>query len=103
MKRYKNFWLLCGVVILLVLPLLLVQKPDPGQGEAEIFSGADGQAKELVTAIAPHYKPWLEPVLQPPSGEIESFLFAVQAALGAGFIGYYLGSAATAAKNKARS
>ncbi|NLN22191.1 MAG: cobalt ABC transporter substrate-binding protein CbiN, partial [Syntrophomonadaceae bacterium] len=28
---------------------------------------------------------------EPPSGEIESLLFALQAAIGAGFIGYYLG------------
>jgi cobalt/nickel transport protein len=28
---------------------------------------------------------------EPPSDEIESLLFALQAALGAGFIGYYIG------------
>ena len=32
------------------------------------------------------WKPW-----EPPSGEIESLLFALQAAIGAGFIGYYVG------------
>jgi cobalt/nickel transport protein len=105
MRRYENFWLLAGVILLLVLPLVLVQKPapEPGQGEVEIFTGADGQAKEMVAALEPNYKPWFEPVLQPPSGEVESFLFALQAALGAGFIGYYLGSAASAAKNRVKS
>jgi cobalt/nickel transport protein len=37
------------------------------------------------------YKPWFSSIWEPPSGEIESLLFALKAALGAGFIGYYIG------------
>lgn len=105
MKRSQNIWLLAGVIVLLVLPLLLVQKPEPAsdQKEVEIFTGADGQAKELVAEIQPNYKPWFEPILAPPSGEVESLLFALQAALGAGFIGYYLGSAVTASRLRQKS
>ncbi|CEO90262.1 hypothetical protein SSCH_790007 [Syntrophaceticus schinkii] len=33
----------------------------------------------------------MESIWEPPSGEIESLLFALQAAIGAGFIGYYFG------------
>lgn len=79
----KNSILLGLVVILTVIPLVL-------QGGAE-FAGADGQAEKVITAINPNYQPWFQSFWEPPSGEIESLLFALQAALGAGFIGYYLG------------
>ncbi|MHB1349802.1 MAG: energy-coupling factor ABC transporter substrate-binding protein [Desulfobacteraceae bacterium] len=100
MKRYQNLVMMIAVVMLVAIPLLMVQKPAPGQDgkEIEIFSGADGQAKELIGKIVPDYKPWATSLMEPPSGEIESLLFALQAALGAGFIGYWYGSAATRAK-----
>jgi cobalt/nickel transport protein len=41
--------------------------------------------------------------MEPPSGEVASMLFALQAALGAGFIGYWLGSSVTKAKEKRMS
>lgn len=97
MKRFQNLILLALVVILVVLPLLLVRAPEPGPDgkTVEIFAGADGQAEDMIGKIVPDYQPWAEPLLEPPSGEIESLLFALQAALGAGFIGYWYGSAAT--------
>lgn len=102
MKKGQNILLLVAVVLMVALPLIYVQKPEPepGQNEVEIFAGADGQAKEMVTQIQPKYKPWFEPLLEPPSGEIESMLFALQAALGAGFIGYWLGTSVTRVKEK---
>jgi cobalt/nickel transport protein len=102
MKRFQNLLLLAGVVLLVALPLMTVEKPEPGPGqkEEEIFTGADSQAKDLVGQIQPDYKPWVDSLLKPPSGEIESMLFALQAALGAGFIGYWLGSSVTKAKEK---
>lgn len=102
MKRFQNLFLLAGVVLLIILPLVLVEKPEPepGQKEVEIFAGADDQAKDLVSQIQPDYKPWFEPLLEPPSGEVASLLFSLQAAMGAGFIGYWLGSSATKAKEK---
>lgn len=95
----KNGILLIGVVILMAFPLWLVQKPAPGPDgkEVEIFKGADDQAKEIVSSIKPDYKPWANPLMEPPSGEVQTLLFALQAALGAGFIGYWLGSARTRA------
>mgnify|MGYP001168742192 FL=1 len=97
MKRFQNLILLALVVILVVLPLLLVRapKPEPDGKTVEIFTGADGQAEDMIGKIVPDYQPWAEPLLKPPSGEIESLLFVLQAALGAGFIGYWYGSAAT--------
>jgi len=100
MKRYRNLLLLAGVAVLVALPLWTVRKPAPGPDgkEVEIFSGADGQARDMIGKIAPSYTPWFKPLLEPPSGEIESLLFALQAALGAGFIGYWLGGAVTRAR-----
>jgi cobalt/nickel transport protein len=38
------------------------------------------------------------PLLEPASGEIASLFFALQAAIGAGIIGYWLGAAVTREK-----
>jgi cobalt/nickel transport protein len=97
MKRHQNLILLIAVVLLSVFPLWLVQKPAPdAEGrQAAIFAGADDQARDLVGKIDPDYRPWIAPLIEPASGEIASLLFALQAALGAGFIGYYLGVSLT--------
>ncbi len=79
----KNAILLLLVVILAAAPLWLL--PD-----AE-FSGADGEAAELIEATVPGFEPWFEPVLEPASGEIESLLFALQAAVGSGVVCFILG------------
>lgn len=78
-----NLLLLLAVVVLAVAPILLLQ-------DAE-FAGADGQAVDIIAEVNPNYQPWFEPLWEPPSGEIESLLFAVQAAIGAGFICYWIG------------
>jgi cobalt/nickel transport protein len=82
--------LIAGVLAMVIIPLLLVHRP---AGEESLFSGADDQATEAIKALSPGYKPWFSPVFEPPSGEIETMLFALQAALGAGVIGYYFGLA----------
>lgn len=104
MKR-QNWLLLLAVVLLTALPLWLVQKPTPGpDGKVvEIFSGSDGQGQQAIGELAPNYKPWFEPFLTPPSKEIESLLFALQAALGAGVIGYWLGVSVTREKIRRES
>ncbi len=97
MKRHQNILLLLAVVLLAALPLWLVQKPLPdANGQpVELFAGADNKAMALIGDIAPNYVQWFKPVLEPASSEIASLLFALQAALGAGFIGYYLGVSVT--------
>ncbi|MCZ8522823.1 MULTISPECIES: energy-coupling factor ABC transporter substrate-binding protein [Paenibacillus] len=77
----KSLLLLTAVVLLAAAPLLFVQ------GE---FGGADGAAEEMIGTLAPSYKPWFTPLMEPPA-ETESMLFALQAAAGAGFIGYVIG------------
>ncbi|MEJ8547826.1 energy-coupling factor ABC transporter substrate-binding protein [Brevibacillus borstelensis] len=83
MKRWTNWLLLLAVAVLAVVPLLVVKDSE--------FGGADGAAEEAIMEIAPDYEPWFQPLLEPPGGETESLLFALQAALGAGVIGYAIG------------
>lgn len=78
-----NFILLALTIILIITPLVL-------NATAE-YGGADGEAEGVITQINPDYKPWFSSLYEPPSGEIESLLFSTQAAIGAGFIGYYIG------------
>lgn len=79
----KNVLLIAIVVLLAVIPLYLCK-------DAE-FGGADGEAMDAVSVVNPTYETWAEPLLEPKSGEIESLLFALQAALGAGVVGFVLG------------
>ncbi len=79
-----TIWLLLVVVLLLVGAALWL---NPGSE----FGGADGLAEQAISEVAPTYKPWFENIWQPPGGETESLLFALQAALGSGFLGYYFG------------
>lgn len=82
-----NALLLLVVAALAVLPLAL----GLGDHKEEPFTGADGEAETAITEIEPDYEPWFSPLYEPPSGDIESALFALQAALGAGVLAYYFG------------
>ena len=82
MKQSTKVLLIVGIIALLVYPLIFVS------GE---FGGADGQAEELITQIDTSYQPWFSPLIEPASGEIESLLFALQAAVGSAVLFYYLG------------
>lgn len=88
----KNSLLVAAVVLLILIPLLMVKTPTaaPG-GQTVIFTGTDAQVQGVIQALAPDYQPWFASLFKPPSVEIESLLFALQAALGAGVIGYYVG------------
>jgi cobalt/nickel transport protein len=82
-----NTLLLLAVAALAVLPLVL----GLGDHKEEPFTGADGEAEAAITELEPDYEPWFTPLYEPPSGEIESALFSLQAALGAGVLAYYFG------------
>ncbi|MFE0642688.1 energy-coupling factor ABC transporter substrate-binding protein [Streptomyces sp. NPDC058877] len=82
-----NGLLLLVVAALAVLPLAL----GLGDHKEEPFSGSDGEAESAITELQPDYEPWFSPLYEPPSGEIESALFALQAAIGAGVLAYYFG------------
>jgi cobalt/nickel transport protein len=56
------------------------------------WKGADGQSANVINDLTHgSYHPWFNSVWTPPSPEIESLLFALQAAFGAFIIGYFLG------------
>ncbi|GAA4544138.1 energy-coupling factor ABC transporter substrate-binding protein [Streptomyces collinus] len=82
-----NLVLLLAVAALAVLPLAL----GLGDHKEEPFTGADGEAETAITELKPDYEPWFSPLYEPPSGEIESALFSLQAALGSGVLAYYFG------------
>lgn len=82
-SKLSNWLLVAGVLALAVAPLIFVKGAE--------FGGADGQAEAAIAEIQPDYQPWFQPFFEPASGEIESLLFASQAALGAGVIGYAIG------------
>lgn len=72
-------------VIIAVIPLILVRGSE--------FGGADDAASDVISEIlqVEEYEPWASPIYEPPGGETESLLFCLQAALGAGVLGYGLG------------
>lgn len=82
-----NTLLLVLVAALAVIPLVF----GLGDHKEEPFTGADAEAETAITEIDPDYEPWFSPLYEPPSGEIESALFALQAAIGAGVLTYYFG------------
>ncbi|MFG2511291.1 energy-coupling factor ABC transporter substrate-binding protein [Streptomyces sp. NPDC048584] len=82
-----NTLLLVLVAALAVIPLVF----GLGDHKEEPFAGADAEAETAITEIDPDYEPWFSPLYEPPSGEIESALFALQAAIGAGVLTYYFG------------
>lgn len=79
----KNIFLLLIVIILAAIPFFLHRSSE--------FAGADSRAEEAITQIQPGYEPWFKPLWEPPSGEVETFLFAAQAAIGSGIVCYFLG------------
>ncbi len=74
--------IILGILLLAVLVISLVVGTKNGPLE-----GSDSIATEEIT----NYKPWFEPIWEPPSGEIESGIFALQAAIGGVVLGYYIG------------
>jgi cobalt/nickel transport protein len=82
-SKSNNWLLLLAVVVLAVAPVVFIKGAK--------FSGSDDQAKSKIQELQPGYKPWFNSLIELPSGEVESLLFSVQAATGAGVIGYVIG------------
>ena len=84
MKVWQKNLILIGLVILLAaFPLWYCRGVE--------FGGADGMAGELIEETNPDYEPWFQPIFEPASGEVESLLFALQAAIGSGVVCFVLG------------
>jgi cobalt/nickel transport protein len=82
-KSSINIWLLSGAVVLSMAPVLMYQGKE--------FKATDSINITAIEAVKPGYKPWFEPIIKPSGGEIETFLFATQAAIGSGIACYILG------------
>jgi len=82
-KRWVTVALLACLAAVLVLSYALA----PRGGE---FEGTDAAATAMLEDAG--VRPWFEPLFAPGSAEVESGLFALQAALGAGVLGFALGN-----------
>ncbi len=86
-KKYSVWVILLGalaIVLLLTIPLVLIKDSK--------FGGSDGAGSEAIAAIAPEYNSnWTTNWWEPPGGETESALFALQATAGGILIGYFFG------------
>jgi cobalt/nickel transport protein len=85
-----NWLLVVAVLVIAVIPLAFI-------GSDTEFGGADGLAIERIEADHPDYEPWVTPLFE-PAAETASTLFALQAAIGAGFLGYLFGALNTRRK-----
>ena len=84
MKLWKKNGLLLALVLLLVaIPLLTIKDSE--------FGGTDDGAGNAIKAITPEYKPWTSPIYELPGTEMQTLLFSLQAAIGAGIVGFILG------------
>jgi cobalt/nickel transport protein len=95
--KIKLELLTLGVIVLFIAAFAYVSSTQNHE-----WSGADSQAEDVISQLTGGtYVPWFQSIYQPPSGEIESLLFALQAALGRFIIGYFLGYYRALAKIKA--
>ena len=80
--RYKYTLAILAIVVIFAIPFVV-------NGGAE-FGGADDAGSAAIEAQHPGYTRWAMPLWEPPA-ETESMLFALQAAIGALIIGYFIG------------
>lgn len=79
----RNACLVLGLVLLVSTPLMVLRNTE--------FGGTDDAGSDVIEEIAGEDSVWFSPVWEPPSGEVESLIFCVQSALGAGICGFVLG------------
>ncbi|MCE1180142.1 energy-coupling factor ABC transporter substrate-binding protein [Actinomycetota bacterium] len=77
--------------LLAVMLVVVAYAVGSARGDGE-FGGTDAAATELVEGANPDYEPWFQPLFSPGGGEVESGLFALQAAIGGGVLGFVLGT-----------
>ncbi len=82
-NRQANLLLSIGVVTLAIIPLVFIHGVE--------FKGADDRSSAGIKEIRPNYKPWFKSIFEPQGAEVETFLFATQAAIGSGVTCYILG------------
>jgi len=90
-KSGMSGWVVAILVAILVaiFALSFSLAPKAAEGE-EAFGGTDSVVTEVLEERG--VEPWFTPLFEPDSGEVESGLFALQAALGACVLGFALGN-----------
>lgn len=83
-----NLCLVIAIVVIFAVTFIVGSRKQAPEGEG--FGGTDSVATEVVEETG--YKPWFTPFFEPSSGEVESGLFAMQAALGGLILGFALGA-----------
>ena len=78
------------VAIVAIFALCFVLAPRPEGTDAEPFGGTDAAVTQVLEERG--VEPWFSSLFSPDSSEVESGLFALQAALWAGVLGYALGN-----------
>ncbi|HHX61196.1 MAG TPA: energy-coupling factor ABC transporter substrate-binding protein [Epulopiscium sp.] len=82
-NKSKNIILIAICLVILIVPFMLHRDSE--------FEGSDAQGEDMIMALDKTYEPWVSPIFPEIPGEIETLLFTIQAAIGGGFIGYYMG------------
>jgi cobalt/nickel transport protein len=82
-KSRNNILMLGAAVGLSLAPVFIFQGKE--------FKATDSINITAIEEVKPGYKPWFQPVIKPSGGEIETFLFSAQAAIGSGIVCYILG------------
>lgn len=79
----KNVLLIILAVAITAFPLFTLKDSE--------FTGTDSQVGGAVAELNANYEPWAESWFTPSSSEIESMLFALQAAIGGCIVGFGFG------------
>ncbi|MDW5562696.1 MAG: energy-coupling factor ABC transporter substrate-binding protein [Methanomassiliicoccus sp.] len=79
-------WYVVGFALIIVICVSAFVFASHGE-----FGGSDDQGEDQILNIDPTYEPWFHSFWEPPA-ETESMLFALQAAIGAMIIGYFIGN-----------
>lgn len=90
-KIGMSWWVVAILLAILggIYALSFSLAPEAAEDE-EAFAGTDAIIVEVLEEQG--VEPWFTPLFEPDSAELESGLFALQAALGAGVLGFALGN-----------
>lgn len=97
-RTHVNGWFLVGLLVVAVV--IALGSFIYGSLAGSEFEGSDGQAEGTVSEVAPTYEPWFEPILPDLPGEVESGMFALQAGIGGGIVGYGIGVLRTRSRQR---
>lgn len=93
MPETKPNYTVTAVLVALLVVLFGISFFLGSRGVSENEEGFVGTDSAVVDIMDEQdAEPWFEPIWEPGSGEIESGLFAMQAALGAGAVGFVFGN-----------